>query len=205
MKYFSQFGQDKYIYESFFGGKTDGVVVEIGASHPSEFSNSLFFENLGWSGVLVEPNENDAKLLKDQRKLPVESSAIYNKSGEFDFLLCEGYTKVLSGILDEQNPYHLERIRSEIAQHGGSSQVVKVNCITFSELAQKYNLQSIDYLSIDTEGSEYSILTSIPWTKISPICISVENNYKDSKIKGYLEDRGYSLVANLGCDEIYKI
>lgn len=204
MKYFSQFGQDRYIYETFFHGKKDGVVIEIGASDPVEGSNSLFFENLGWKGVLVEPNLKDAELLRGQRALPVEGSAIYDKSGEFDFLLCDGYTKVLSGILEEQNPYHLERIRSEIAQYGGSSQVIKVNCITFSQLLEKYEISFVDYLSIDTEGSEYSILRSIPWEKCSPICISVENNYRESKIKGYLEDRGYSLVVNLGCDEIYK-
>ena len=204
MDYFSQFGQDKYIYETFFYGKKDGVIVEIGASDPVEFSNSLFFENLGWGGVLVEPNKIDAESLRQRRKLPVEESAIYNKSGEFDFLLCNGYTKVLSGILEEQNPYHLDRIRNEVTQYGGSFEIIKINCITFRELLEKYKINSIDYLSLDTEGSEYSILTSIPWGECSPTCISVENNYKDSKIKGYLEDRGYSLVSNLGCDEIYK-
>lgn len=204
MNYYSQFGQDKYIHENFFPEKVDGVFVEIGASEPENGSNSLFFENLGWSGVLVEPNEKDADSLRKIRKSPVEASAIYKKAGEFDFLLCDGYTKVLSGLLDEQNPYHLQRIQNEISQYGGSSRVVKVKCLTFSDLIEKYNLTSIDYLSVDTEGSEHSIISSIPWDVCSPVCISVENNYNERLVFDYLTDKGYSLIKKLGCDEIYK-
>jgi FkbM family methyltransferase len=203
MNYYSQFGQDKYIYESFFPNKRDGVFVEIGASEPENGSNSLFFENLGWSGVLVEPNKGDVDALRKVRKSPVEDSAIYKTAGEFDFLLCEGYTKVLSGLLEEQNPYHLQRIQSEISQHGGSSKIVKVKCLTFSDLMKKYNLTSIDYLSVDTEGSEHSIISSIPWDACFPTCISVENNYNERLVFDYLTDKGYSLVKKLGCDEIY--
>lgn len=204
MKYYSQFGQDKYIYETFFDGKKDGVFVEIGASDPENGSNSLFFENLGWKGVLVEPNHSDALNLRKKRKSPVEESAIYSRAGDFDFLLCEGYTKMLSGLLEEQSPYHLQRIKSEIATYGGSSKIVKVHCITFYDLMRIYNLKRIDYLSVDTEGSEYKILSSIPWQLCQPGCISVENNYGETRVKDFLTERGYVLSAKLGCDEIYK-
>ena len=53
MNYYSQFEQDKFVYENFFQGKTDGYFVDIGAHDGTTFSNSRFFEELGWTGVCV--------------------------------------------------------------------------------------------------------------------------------------------------------
>ena len=81
--------------------------------------------------------------------------------------------------------------------------IERIKCITFCDLLAKYGLSQIDYLSVDTEGSEFAILNSIPFDSYSPICISVENNYGDSRISDLMFKNNYSLVANLGCDEIY--
>ena len=56
MKYYSQFEQDKFIYENYFINKTKGYFVDIGAHDGITFSNSKFFEELGWDGVCIEPN-----------------------------------------------------------------------------------------------------------------------------------------------------
>lgn len=41
------------------------------------------------------------------------------------------------------------------------SKVVQVNVITFFELVKMYNITSIDYLKIDTEGHDHVILTQV--------------------------------------------
>lgn len=203
MKFYSQFGQDEFIYNSFFKNKKDGFFVDIGASDPVEGSNTLFFEELGWNGILVEPNKFDVEKLRQKRKSPVENVAIYNKSGNSEFLALTGYTKVLSGLLTEQDPRHLNRIKSEIAQFGGEAEIINVETITFGDLLDKHNQTKIDYLSIDTEGSEFSILESIDYDKFNITCISVENNYNENNIKQLLESKGFAKIKDLVCDEIY--
>ena len=44
--YSSQYGQDKYINETFFKGKQNGVFVDIGANDGVSLSNTVFFEKV---------------------------------------------------------------------------------------------------------------------------------------------------------------
>lgn len=39
----------------WFGGKTDGFYVDIGASHPFRINNTYLLYKSGWQGVTVEP------------------------------------------------------------------------------------------------------------------------------------------------------
>ena len=52
---------------------------------------------------------------------------------------------------------------------------------------------TIDYLSIDTEGSEYSILEMFPFDKWDLRLITVEHNFTEQKekIQRLLEGNGY--------------
>jgi FkbM family methyltransferase len=204
MKYYSQYQQDKIINETFFLNKKDGFFVDIGASDPKKLSNTLFFEEKGWSGILVEPIKKDFEKLIKIRKTPAENVAIYKETGTFKFLLCDGPNiKVLSGLLHEQHPLHLQRIVNEFFAEGDSLHLIDIKTVTFDELLNKYNRTHIDYLSIDTEGSEYSILNSIDFSKFYIKCISVENNYNDTKIEKLLQTNNFIKVCRVACDEIY--
>lgn len=203
MKYYSQFNQDKFIYENVFKNKTDGFFVDIGASDPIKGSNTMFFEEIGWSGILVEPNKKDYDELVKIRKTPAENVGIYNKNGRFKFLLCGGYIKVLSGLLHEQHPQHLNRIVNEFFTYGDSMEIIEIETITIEDLLKKYNRNEIDYLSIDTEGSEYSILSNINFNNIKIKCISVENNYNDDKLEKLLLSNNFEKIIRLECDDIY--
>ena len=56
MKFYSQCGQDKWAYENLFKNKNDGFFIEIGADDGIHFSNTKFFEDLGWNGICIEPS-----------------------------------------------------------------------------------------------------------------------------------------------------
>ncbi len=40
---------------NFFGGARSGFFVEVGANRPQELSQTWHLEQLGWTGILVEP------------------------------------------------------------------------------------------------------------------------------------------------------
>ena len=69
MKFYSQFEQDKFVYENFFINKNKGYFVDIGAHDGVTFSNSKFFEELEWDGVCIEPNPKVFSIL-DVRSMP---------------------------------------------------------------------------------------------------------------------------------------
>ncbi|HAX96831.1 MAG TPA: hypothetical protein DCY35_09990 [Prolixibacteraceae bacterium] len=118
------------------------------------------------------------------------------------FRLIKGYAEQLSGILDHYQPVHLSRINSEINQYGGSYQDVEVTCYSINTLLEKHKLYNIDYLSIDVEGGELSIISEINFEIFNVSVIGIENNYADFMIPQLLKKRGFDFHSIVG-DEFY--
>lgn len=204
-KYYSQKGQDKFLNENIFKNKKNGVFVEVGAHDGISFSNSYFFEkNLEWTGICIEPNPKIFNTLKANRSCICEQLCISNSDEIKEFLLCDGYIlEMYSGLLENYDPRHLNRIDEEISVFGGNKKIISVNCCILQDLLDKHNIKHIDFLSIDTEGGETFIIKSIDFEKISIDIIIVENNFNESDIKNYLETKNYILIEHIGKDDIY--
>ena len=205
-KYYSQVGQDKFIYETFFKplGDYQGFFLEIGAHDGISHSNTYFFErSLGWRGLCIEPRPTSFKELQRHRKCVCLQVALAAKTEQRLFLDIEGYAAELSGFIDSYAPAHLKRIERELVQHGGQSQIALVPCLNFTELCQQAGLKQIDFISIDTEGSELEILQAIDFSQVSIGVITVENNYADPKIKALMQAQGFVFSKKLDSDEVY--
>ena len=70
-------------------------------------------------------------------------------------------------------------------------------------LLDKHNISSIDFLSLDTEGNELKVLKTIDFNKVNIFAISLENNYKDEKIRNFLVEKNYTLIKSLDVDDIF--
>lgn len=206
-KFYSQAGQDRFVYEKFFeqlGDSYQGTFVEIGAHDGINHSNTLFYEReLGWQGICVEPRASAFKLLAKNRKCACLQACIAAKNQTRTFLEVEGFAEELSGLVDTYEPGHRARIDLENLQHGGHCQTVQIDCIDFNTLCQRYNLKTIDFLSIDTEGCELEILRNIDFAKITIKVIAVENNYRNPEIRSIMERNGFRFVTQLSSDDIY--
>ena len=53
--YKSQAGQDELVSKLFFRNKNDGFYLDIGAHDGESFSNTYYFDRLGWRGIAIEP------------------------------------------------------------------------------------------------------------------------------------------------------
>ena len=204
--YTSQCGQDKYVNEHFFKNKKNGFFVDIGAHDGVSLSNTYFFEKeLGWSGICVEPHPQRFKELALNRAkkticLPV---AVANNTGVMKFLQVDGYPEMLSGLFDFYDPRHIDRVDKEIASRGGSSNLIDIPTLPLSSILDKYHVSHIDFMSVDTEGSELEVLKSIDFNVVTIDVIAIENNYGESKVHDYLKIKGYRLAHRAGGDEIY--
>lgn len=202
-KYYSQYRQDQFIDWVIFYRKRKGVFVDIGAHDGISFSNTYFFEkNRAWEGYCFEPNPTVFKKLQENRTSQNINWCVGSENGKVEFWKIEGPAEMLSGIKTHYDYRHIERIRKEIEISGGIIQEIEVRVISLMEFPEILK-SGIDYLSIDTEGNELSILESIDFSKLKIKAISIENNYADDTIEDYLQGKGFEKVIKLKCDSIF--
>jgi len=197
---YSQYGQDSYIKNKFFQNKTDGYFVNIGANDGVSLDNTLLFEKEGWTGVCIEPNPEIFKKLIDNRKCICHNVALSDSDGVVNFLKIEGYSEMLSGILEFYDPRHLQRVDYELKMYGGSKTIIEIEAKKFSSLNIK---KEIDYVSIDVEGAELKILENIDFSTYDIHVLSVENNFSESTIINFMNKNGYDIDCVLHADNIF--
>lgn len=202
--YHSQFGADKYLNEKYYWSiDIPGIYVDIGAHDGITGSNTFFFEKQGWKGICFEPMPKAFKMLSQNRTCLKSQKAIANFKGEADFLAIEGYSEQLSGLMGNYSPDHVDRIHREVSEMNQTFQTIKVECSLFDEEVPFWP-RAIDILSLDTEGSESSILRSIDFKKWNIKFMIVEFNHTDSSLVSYLYNQGYDPEIRLGVDIIFK-
>ena len=211
----SQIGQDIWLDENIFRGKTNGVFIEVGAFDGISCSNTYFFEKeRAWTGILIEPHTlNFEEMINNSNRNSImENIAIDSKEGEVDFFMMDGACDILSGIMENYDVRHRQRINSELDsfnlnpfehRHQTKQQIVKVKTDTLQSLIVKHNLTNIDFVSIDVQGSELKVLESIDFEKSNIYCFLIENNFGEKNIENFLSEKGYQLVAKLSYDDVY--
>lgn len=205
-KYYSQYKQDKFVYETFFKNKKDGFFVEIGADDGICFSNSNFFEKeLNWKGICIEPRKEAYNKLIKNRNCICENVALCNNEEIVDFMDIKGYGIGLSGIVKEYDKRHIERINKEIKHKDNKGkEIYKIKTKKLCDILDKHSVTKIDFLSIDTEGCELKILETIDFNKVFIDVITIEDNYNDINLIKFFKDRNYKLIKKIGCDKIFK-
>ncbi|MCK4934666.1 MAG: FkbM family methyltransferase [Simkaniaceae bacterium] len=202
--YYSQYGQDKYVYETFFKDQPSGTFVEIGAYDGIILSNTYFFEKeLGWKGLCIEPNPYRFQDLLQNRNCYSVEGAIGKKRGSLEFCCIKGGPEMLSGLVSEYDPRHVQWINREVRAARAKKEFFPVEVYPLVDLLLEIQINHVDFLSLDTEGGELLILKAIDFNRVSIDVITVENNYGTKEIEKFLTSCGYKKVRNLGCDEVY--
>ncbi len=203
--YKSQWGQDRILNGNIFKDKQNGFFVDVGAHNGISGSNSYFYEKLGWKGICIEPiPEIYQKLIKNRDCICLEGCA-YNRSGTVKFNRLSGYTEMLSGIEEAYPEQHKKRIANEIAAMSGSRESLDVKCYRLADILAERDISHVDYLSIDTEGSELQILQGIEFDKVTFDAIDVEVNYESEAgpIYELLDKVGYQFWQKIGGDVVF--
>lgn len=203
MQFYSQIGQDRYLYETYFKNRRGGVFLDIGAYDGVKFSNSCFFEReLGWSGICIEPLPEAFAKLKAERSAVCLNCCVSDVEGMVDFAAVDvGADEFMwSGILKNYDQRHVQRIRRMKRQ----AKLLKIPSRRIDDILAENAIVHIDYASIDTEGSELLILQTLDFARFPIDVLSVENNYQDQTIVDLLAAKGYDRVNVFhGYDDLY--
>ena len=183
----SQLRQDLFVL-SEAGCKRGGYFVEFGATNGIYLSNTHLLETeFSWTGILAEPARAWEKQLKANRpNASIETLCVWKDSKSI-LVFYETDNPGLSTIDSfRSNDYHRN---SRSAGEKYEVQTISLNDLLIKHRAPKY----IDYLSIDTEGSEYEILKAFDFDEYSVRIITVEHNYTPQRdlIFALLTSHGY--------------
>jgi predicted O-methyltransferase YrrM len=95
-------------------------------------------------------------------------------------------------------------ISGMLAFHESHKLVGTVDVTTVEDIVAVNNIEHIDFLKIDVEGYDFSVLKSVPWDRITPEVIECE--FEDAKTKclghswkdicEYLVEKGYTVYVS---------
>ncbi|MGO8759774.1 MAG: FkbM family methyltransferase [Terracidiphilus sp.] len=183
----SQLRQDLFVL-SALEFKENGYFVEFGAADGVLSSNTYLLEKeYGWTGILAEPARMWRERLRENRSCNIETDCVWRESGShltFNETRLGEHSTIDSFSGSDLRSAHRKRRRT-----------YSVGTISLEDLLRKYHApETIDYLSIDTEGSEYEILSNFDFSRYRFRVITCEHNFTPAreKIFSLLSSHGYT-------------
>jgi len=193
---FSQEGED-LILKRIFPADMKGFYVDVGAHHPTRFSNTYYFYQSGWRGINIDPRPDIMELFNSVRPNDINlEAAISDNVSEADGVYYvryqePAYNKIIFGGLDE----HSEENSSEVLG------VDEVEVCTLNDVIANYSdcFDRINLLSIDVEGLEMRVLNGFDIAKYMPDIVVLE-------VRGFeINDCGSYDEYNFMIDAGYKL
>lgn len=178
----------------FFSTDQIGYYADIGANSP-ENSTSRIFAEKGWNGIIVEP-------------IPMNVSA-FIASGRHNIygyaLTSPEKAKADKAIfhLAGKNGAHSSLERSNIDPTSNPENAITVKLTTLDKLLERAEAAKVDFLSIDTEGTEIDVLAGFNFSKYRPRLILVEDWGRSFKLHSFLNSKGYQRVRRTGFNSWY--
>jgi hypothetical protein len=189
--YPSQIGQDKWVIFKMFPGVTNGFFLDVGSGHGTIGSNTKALEELGWTGICVDPFPTHM----EGRTCRMEKVVVSSVAGQ----IVKFHTHYgLGGIADTLGKWKKEAEKSP---------AVELTTTTLGELLARTHAPSyIHFLSLDIEGGELEALKGVPFDKYRFGAMAIEHNDEEPKrsnLLKFLGEKGYQRVHSYLQDDFY--
>lgn len=184
--------QDVFAF-SVLGRPVNGYFVEVGAANGMQFSNTYLLEKFGWQGILVEPAVAWHPHIQACRQARLDTRCAWSSDGDM-VPFCQ---------FPDSNLSTVERFAANQISTWRTSPSARyvVESATLQTILRE-TPHTIDYLSLDVEGSEWEVLSAYDFSHQFRV-ITCEHNFKEpqrSQIHNLLTSRGYLRV----CEHVSK-
>ena len=204
--YYGQWETDKII-KSYFPEGYKGICIEVGAANGVKGSNTLYFEERGWDVLCIEPNPEHEESLERHRKL-VRYFACGRETGTFPLTIFRVGENNIASSLTSLNPD--KRLVDDHATLINEKYELEVKVETLSNIIKNEvkqtrfeNIRKIDFISIDTEGTELDVLKGLDFSRYNVTLLVVENNYNDKEIEDFMMSKGYRKDRRYKINDFY--
>ncbi|XP_064108017.1 protein Star-like [Macrobrachium nipponense] len=185
--------------KQLFADQKNGFFVEAGALDGEFLSNSLWLEqSLRWPGLLIEPDKaNYLQMLQKHRRAWTSNSClsptIFSREA---VLVAVTMNEIYPGI-----PWYYRGSSHELGitlspRYDGFFEAAEesyflVQCFPLASYLWALNITTVDFLSLDIQGSEKGVLTSFPWRDITVRVIVAEFSAEDEEVIEFMAANGY--------------
>jgi FkbM family methyltransferase len=174
---------DQILYERYFKDQKTGFFIEAGANDGLFLSNCKVFDDIGWSGINIEPSfELFSKLIVNRPKNLNLNIALSNKSGSlyFEYITFDngGFSRLSDSKQESvDKTFHLK-----------VNNKYKVISRTYKEIIELYQIKEVDLFVLDVENHELEVIDGMVggvWPKY--FCVEYGHVGLD-KLKDKLKD-----------------
>lgn len=202
----SQFGEDLRLLAKL--NLSSGFFLEIGACDGLIYSNTYLFEQLGWSGILVEADPDLARKCSQNRpRSRVENVALsgpQNSGKSLPFQRVKGSEEHSAFAVPDSTIRLMKMLGQKV-----EVEKVLVDCVTADELLRRCEVVpgSIDFCTIDVEGSELDVLNGFNLAYWRPKFLLIENNqaWPQIQILRRLGAQGYRWCGATGVNDWFVL
>ena len=182
-----------------------GFYIDVGAHHPFRYSNTYYFYQRGWTGLNIDADSQAVKLLKDFRPRDINIEALVGEAKRLK--------KVTYYVFNDRAFNTSDSLLAREIIKSGRATLLKKEKLpvqNLSNILEKYlnKDQKIDFMSIDVEGFDYSVLKSNDFNRFRPNYLLIEDlahlgkeslitSKESKKITLLLKKQGYSLVSRV--------
>lgn len=165
---------EKQSIKDYFNSERNGTFVEVGAHEPtSNESQSWHLEReLGWSGILVEPNPYLSEQARKLRPNAIVYQCACTSSAKTGDLVL--YIPIKNGNAITSHASLQKNVDDFDYQN---HKEVQVKAKTLDSLLEESGMSSIDFLSIDVEGTELDVLKGLNLKEFRPRLILLEDKF----------------------------
>lgn len=171
-----------------------GWFVEFGTMDGRFASNTYCLENYyGWQGVVAEPSRRFHTELAHNRRCAIDHRAVAGRSGLdliFQEVASQPGLSTLSDFIDSDHHGGTRRT--------GAGDQYSVITVTLQDLLRDHQAPAIiDYISMDVEGGELSILQGFDFDQFRSKVWTIEHNYQQQArdaIHTIMHANGYQRV-----------
>jgi FkbM family methyltransferase len=169
--------------------------LDVGAAEPARLSNTFLFYRMGSSGVLVEPDPDQAALLRVKRP----RDTVLNVGVAFDDRRSGKLKKFRRGVFNtfiDQQADQTAEASKQWRQPQSVVDTVEAELVPLNDIIEKhFTGWAPHFLSIDAEGCDFSILQSLDLSRYLPSVICLEGGMALSEYESILAPRGYHRIC----------
>jgi FkbM family methyltransferase len=201
---YSNEGEDM-VLRRIFHGRNSGFYVDVGAHHPCRFSNTFHFHRQGWAGINIDSNPDAIKAFRRDR--PNDINICVGVSDIAGDLLFHVFNEPALNTFDSGVAADRVRLHGYRVVETRSVPVRRLDDLLTEHLPPD---KAIDFMSVDVEGMDLSVLRSNDWGRFRPRILLVEAHERavsaaeHDPVNVFAVAAGYQLIAKTINTLIYE-